>query len=59
MKTIRFTGETAIAFGTAGMFRPGQESTVGNDIADRLIAKGYFTEVIQNKSKIKTEDKGE
>lgn len=45
MKTIRFTGETPAAFGSAGAFSPGQETCLEAATADRLIAKGYFVEV--------------
>lgn len=59
MKTIKFIGENPASFGAVGLFTPGQETTVEAATAARLIAKGYFTEVIQKPSKSKPEDKGE
>lgn len=60
MKTIYFKGETAIAFGTIGTVQPGQKLTIESATADRLIAKGYFAEVVTQKpSKSKIDDKGE
>lgn len=51
MKTIKFTGDRPLSFGVAGTFHPGQESTIDAQTADRLIAKGYFSEVKTKKQK--------
>lgn len=54
MKNIRYIGETPRAFGDLGRFVFGQIVSLPADIADRLIAKGFFEEIIKSKK-----DKGE